>query len=109
MTRRIITAALASALLLPAAAAGAPKPKPPKNDNQVSIAASPVRILYGRTSTITGKITGQDHAGKTVTLQEDDFPFENFRSVKTAVSGSGGDYSFTVQPALNTRYRVVAK
>ena len=107
MNRRIAIAALASALVLPATADGAPKP--PKNDNQVSIAASPTRILFGRTSAISGKITGQDHAGKTVTLQEDGFPFDTFRSVKTAVSASGGDYSFTVQPALNTRYRVVAK
>jgi len=107
MTRPIAIAALSSVLILPAVAAGAPKP--PKNDNKVSIAASPTRVLYGRTSVIAGKITGKEHGGKTVTLQEDGFPFDTFKPVKTATSSGNGDYTFTVQPALNTRYRVVAK
>jgi plastocyanin len=107
MNRHIAIAAIAAILVLPAVASGAPKP--PKKDNQVSIAASPTRILYGRTSAIAGKITGQDHAGKTVTLQEDGYPFDTFKPVKTTTSSAGGDYTFTVQPALNTRYRVVAK
>jgi hypothetical protein len=68
-----------------------------------------VRILYLRTSVVSGKVTGSDHAGKQVTLQEDPFPFDTFKQKVTTTTSAGGDYTFTVQPALNTRYRVVAK
>lgn len=106
MFRTTIATAAVLALALPAGALAA---KPPKNDNQVSISATPTRVLLGRTTVIAGKITGADHAGKTVTLQEDGYPFDGFKAVRTTTSGSGGDYTFSVIPTLNTRYQVVAK
>ena len=108
MTRYFVAVGAAlGALALPAGALAAPKPRP--GANQVSVAANPLRIAFGGTSTISGKLTGNDHAGKTITLQEDVFPFDVFKAVKTATTNSGGDFSFAVQPGANTRYRAVAK
>ena len=106
MIRLTVTALAATALMAPGASLAA---KPPKNDNQVSLGATPVRVLFGRTTVLAGKVTGADHAGKTVTLQEDGYPFDGFKASKTTTTAAGGDYSFSVIPALNTRYQVVAK
>ena len=64
---------------------------------------------FGKTTTITGRLRGQDNAGKTIELGENPYPFrdnDRFKAVGTATTDANGDYSFTVTPALNTNYRV---
>jgi hypothetical protein len=109
MNTKLMAIAGVSSLALAGAAPALAGKKPPKDNNQVSIAANPVRILYLRTSVVSGKVTGSDHAGKQVTLQEDPYPFDSFKAKATATTDAGGDYTFTVQPSANTRYRVIAK
>ena len=78
--------------------------------NNVSIAAtSPV--TFGRSTTVTGKVTGNGSSGLSVDLQADPFPFEDngFGDVATGTTDANGDYRFTAQPAAHTRYRTVVK
>ena len=77
----------------------------------VSIAAQPAKITFGGASTISGTVTGSKVAGVVVTLQESPSPFTApFKNTgATATTDASGHYSFTVNPALNTRYQVVAK
>jgi hypothetical protein len=75
----------------------------------VSISLKPGSVVFGRATTITGKVTGSKHAGVTVTLRESPFPFTSFKNVATATTDTNGNYRFTHKPALNTRYQVTAK
>src|SRR5205085_1878224 len=51
-------------------------------------------------------LTGNNHAGKTVVLQQDPYPYDHFNNAGlTTTTASNGSYSFTVHPPRNTRYR----
>src|SRR6266545_6971503 len=102
---RIAAAAFAAAAIaIPAAALAAP-PSP----HQLSISAQPNPVVFGKTVAITGKLTGTDSAGETVTLREDPFPFGNFGNPTSATTAADGSYSFTVKPTVNTKYQATAK
>lgn len=79
--------------------------------NNVSIAATPTTITWGRSTTITGKVTGSGNAGVPVDLQADPHPFADngFTTIANSATNAAGDYSFVQQPKLNTRYRVIAR
>jgi hypothetical protein len=77
--------------------------------NAVSMSLKQGSIVFGHTVTISGKVTGSNASGVTVTLQESPFPFTSFKNVANATTSSNGSYTFTRKPGLNTRYRVVAK
>ena len=100
------------ALLVPLAATAAKKPpKPDQGPNpDLTIAADPNPVPFGKTTTISGRLRGQDNAGKTVELGENPYPFREgnnpFRRVAETTTDANGDYSFTVTPELNTNYRV---
>jgi hypothetical protein len=105
-----LLAGLFVAALLPALASADHKPGHPKGPGtpggpgNFTIAANPNPIVFGRTTTIAGRLSGPDNAGKTVTLRGDGYPFGAFQNVATAVTNAQGDYSFAQTPALNTRY-----
>ncbi len=115
LRRTVMLAALAACALSNVGAAEAAKPpKPPKPPspaaNQLTITAAPTRLLFGRTTVLSGKLTGPDHAGKVVSVEEDGYPFDTFKALApTATTDANGDWRLTVQPALNTRYRAMAK
>jgi plastocyanin len=96
-------AALGTALVVPAASAQPPSP------HSLSIAASSPRIVFGEKVTLSGTLTGSDNVGETVTLDEDPFPFGEFRNAATTRTTAGGAYAFERTPSLNTRYRADAK
>jgi hypothetical protein len=81
---------------------------PGSNDIGIA-AASP--ITFGGSTAISGKLTGPDKSGTSAELEADAFPYadNDFAGVATTTSDANGDYSFTQQPQMNTRYRVVAK
>jgi hypothetical protein len=87
----------------------APGTGPPGGPNQVSIAASPEALTFGRSTRISGKVKGQDSGGKTVTLEENPYPYSGsyLPTGLTTTTDANGDYAFTVSPDENTRYRVV--
>lgn len=113
-SKRVLIAGLAAAAALPAVASAhhttGHSGGPGSTANNVSIkATSP--IVWGRSTTITGKLTGPGNNGVTVDLQSDPYPFADngFAPVGSSVTDADGDYGFKPSPKLHTRYRVVAK
>ena len=100
-----LLAALSAAVALPFVAA-AQKPK----DNKISLGAAPNPIRYANATTLSGKVTGSDHAGVSVTLRADPFPVDADTVVGTATTDANGDFQFTgIMPDRNTRYSASAK
>jgi hypothetical protein len=115
--KRALSATIASAatvaLLVPlvATADHAPghKDGPTGPNPDLTIEADPNIVPFGKTTTISGRLRGQDNAGKTIELGENPFPFRDndpFRPVAETTTDANGDYSFQVTPELNTNYRV---
>ena len=107
-------ALLAILLMLPATAGATHKPGHGGGGGAapaLTIAATPGLIVFGGASTVSGRLSGtaQD-GGQAVELQANPFPYTGgFRTAATTTSASNGNYSFTVRPPLNTRYRVRAR
>lgn len=75
----------------------------------VTIAAAPLTVTFGGTTTISGQVTNAP-AGTTVTLQQSPHPFAAYSDAGTPVAiDAAGGYSFPVVPGLHTRYRVVVQ
>ena len=108
---RPLALSIALALLAPGAAtAMSSKAAPGTTANAITIAASPLLVRFGGTSTIAGQLTGSKNDGVKVELQESPYPFAAFNNQgATATTDPTGNYSFVVTPPLNTRYQVVAK
>jgi hypothetical protein len=102
--RLAVAACAAAATALPAAALAAP-PSP----HQLSISAQPSPVVFGKSVAITGKLTGTDSAGETVTLRDDPFPFDKFGNPTPTTTTADGSYAFTVKPTVNTKYQATAK
>jgi len=71
----------------------------------LTISASADTVKFGRSVTLSGKLTGPKSDGKSITLREDPFPFDAFDNVATATTDANGDYAFTRTPTVNTRYQ----
>jgi hypothetical protein len=82
---------------------------PPKNT--VDIAGSPGAVTFGRSTVISGKVTGPKAGGVQVVLQQQAYPYTTpFRPTGAVTNtASNGHYAFTVSPRTRTHYRVVAK
>ncbi len=99
-----VLAALSSLALLavPAAAQAAP-----------ALSAHPAKdeIVFGHSTTISGKLVGEpiSNAGQTLRLRASPHPFDSFSTIDTATTGADGSYTFTVTPDRNTIYRVVTE
>ena len=79
--------------------------------NTLTCAASPRKVTFGRTTTISGQLTGPNNSGVKVQLEQDPVPYgDGFKKVGSdATTDANGKYSFAVKPSVNTRYQVVAK
>jgi hypothetical protein len=109
MLRLLVLAIAACACAAPLAANAAKPPKnPPTNAPALTIAAKPTLITYGRTSTISGRLTGRNHGNRPVGLQRNPWPFRAFVDARRVTrTASNGSYTFTVKPTRHTRYRTV--
>lgn len=75
-------------------------------ENRLSIGARPNPVVYFRTTSVFGRFSARNNAGRTIALQRDRWPFEdNWVSAGTDTTDAQGDYSFTARPPVNTRYR----
>jgi hypothetical protein len=83
---------------------------PPPGKNAVSIAAAPGAVTYGRSTLISGTVTGRKAGGVQVVLQEQAYPYATPFKPTGAVTNTGanGHYTFTVSPLTRTHYQVVA-
>jgi hypothetical protein len=76
------------------------------SNHSISIAAAPVKITWGKSTTISGTVTGPLKARRRVTLKATSYPYtspftDTGQTMRTSASGS---YSFTVSPSQSTRY-----
>lgn len=109
MRRQTISlGAAAAALAAPAAVAAAKPPKPPA---KVTLAAAPSPVTFGRSTTLSGRLTGGKTAsGETIVLQADRAPLDgHYDDVTTVLTDANGEWSATDAPPALTRYRAVAK
>jgi hypothetical protein len=108
-TTLALSAAVAALGVVPFAAHAAkpPKPsKPPKSaPGNLMLAAAPNPVKFGRSVTLSGKLTGANNSGKPVGLFADPFPYDTFHKVTSATTSATGDYSTTQKPSVNTRYK----
>jgi hypothetical protein len=98
--KRTLLIAAAGLVALAAPALGA-KPEA-KN---LTIDATPTTIKYGGTVVLTGKLTGANNAGRSVTIEQDVYPLDTFTNAGTATTTATGDWTFGHKPTANTRYR----
>jgi hypothetical protein len=118
--KRILLAAavLAACASVPAATAQKPPDKPPKKPSEnpvgetrgqpgaLSLTVTPNPVRFGRSVTISGSLTGPNNTGRTITLREDPFPFDDLSNVGSTDTDTQGNYSFVRSPTVNTNYQV---
>lgn len=113
MHRILVAAAvLAACASVPAATAHKPPDKPKKQPGEpgrqagsLSLAVTPNPVKFGRSVTISGTLTGPNATGRTISLREDPFPFDDLSNVGTVDTDAAGNYSFSRSPTANTRYQ----
>lgn len=85
--------------------------KTQKTPPQVTLGASPTRIVFGGSTTLSGQFTpspGTTAAGVKVTLQQDGAPFNlDYKAAATTKTDATGHFSFAQMPSINTTYRAV--
>lgn len=109
--QRIVTAAVAAAAVaVPITADAAKPPQPPGGGKTgIAIAASPNPVVFGRTSTVSGKLTGST-GPVTVDIQANPYPYAGFKTIRTVTSDAKGNYSSgPLSFAVNTSVRAVAQ
>lgn len=108
---------VASLALVPVAAAQKKPPKPPNPTPApgavaITLDAKPNPLVFGRTATLSGRLSGPVGAGVAVRLEQDKTlplgdKFEPAGMETTAPAN--GRFQFAVRPSVSTQYRVVAK
>jgi hypothetical protein len=74
----------------------------------VSIHPQKREILYGKSTKITGHLGTAPNKGQRIRLESRPYPYTGaFKPVSRKNTDSNGNYSFTVRPDRNTRYRAV--
>ena len=99
MKRTAITIAAVAMLAMPAALSAQAQPK------NLTISPNTAEVKFGRAVTLSGKLTGQDNSGQTVTVEKDPFPFGAFETAGTTQTNASGEWSFADKPTVNTHYR----
>jgi hypothetical protein len=99
MKPTIIAVAALVAATVPVAHAAKPAPK------NVTISATPTTIKFGKSATLSGKLTGANNANRPVTIEQDPFPFDTFTPAGNTTTNTSGDWTFGVKPTVNTRYQ----
>jgi hypothetical protein len=95
--------------LIPVGASAHHKPGHTQGGGQqgpLSITARPNPIVYGGSTVISGRLTGQKNGGQTISLRSDPYPFAALGNVATTTTASNGNYSLTQKPLVNTRFQV---
>jgi hypothetical protein len=99
MKRTLAIATAATAAVLVSTAYAQPEPK------NITIDATPTTVKFGGAVTLSGKLTGQNNSGRSVTIEQDPFPVDTFANAGTATTNTTGDWSLILKPDRNTRYR----
>jgi hypothetical protein len=105
MRRMALVAILLAAWPVAAAAHHQPGHGDGGGAGNLTLAAQPTTVTFGRAVTLSGRLTGPNNAGRQVNLRADPFPFDSFDNVGSATTNAQGDYTLAQSPALNTRYQ----
>lgn len=82
---------------------------PPGGQDDVTLAAAPNPVVFGRAVTLSGRVRAPGNNPIQVTLEQDPHPFgDRFTTVGSRATEGNGSYSFTHIPREHTRYRVAA-
>ena len=99
---KTMIALIAAGLVLVAAPAASAQKNQPGN---LTLRASADLVKFGAVITLSGKLTGPNSDGKTVQVQEDPFPVDDFTNLGSVTTNAQGDWTLSHQPPVNTRYR----
>jgi hypothetical protein len=103
MKRILLIAAAGLATFVPTAAAThQPNHGGPGN---LTIDATPTTVKFGRSVTLSGKLTGANNEARPVTIEHDPFPVDTFTEAGVTTTNATGDWTFAHTPTVNTRYR----
>ena len=117
MTRSLTPLLAFGALLIPAASAAAdhrPDHNPPGGNTATTISALDARpnpLVFGTTTDLTGRLSGDARSGVTVRLEADATrPYgDAYTQISTATTNQAGRFAFKPKPQVNTQYRVIAQ
>jgi hypothetical protein len=87
---------IAAALVLPVVAVTAPP--------SLTLAASPLSVTYGGTTTLSGKVSLQ-RAGEDVDILAQECGTTAFKRLASVPTTSGGTFTYAAKPTKNTAYR----
>ena len=91
--------AVVIASIVPGVSAQKPEAK------NLTIGPNTAIVKFGGAVTLSGKLTGKNNSGRTVTVEADPFPVDTFANVGTTTTNASGDWTFAHKPTANTRYR----
>jgi len=102
MGMRLFTVTLAAAAMLVAAAPAMAQRQP----GNLTLNASAKLVRFGKTVTLSGKLTGRNNSARNVEVEQDPFPFENtFIRLAVVSTTAQGDWTSLAKPSVNTHYR----
>lgn len=107
---RVVLVAAVAAVSLPVVAYADHKPGHGGGggSGKLTISAAPNPIVFASTTTLSGRLTGPNNGGVTVTLRRDEFPYNSdLKAVATTRTDAGGNFAFTQRPVRNTSYQAV--
>lgn len=82
--------------------------KPDKNAT-LTITAAPLKVKFGKATTISGTLSTKQAAINLI-LEGDAFPYDGkFDELTKAITTADGNYTFSIAPALGTKYRVTTE
>ena len=97
----VVAAGLTTMAVLAAAPSSAFAQQP-----TITVQASATQVGTGSSVTLTGQLTDAP-ADSQVALTQAAYPYTSSSPVSTATPDAGGNFSFTVSPAIDTRYQVM--
>lgn len=83
--------------------------QPGPGSGQLTLTAAPSPVVYGGSTTLSGKLGGGQAGGQSVLIEANPAPFTAFKQSATVTTNANGSYSATVKPLVIMRYRATAK
>lgn len=98
MKRTLVAAAVLPAILAVSATAQAPQ-------RTLTLSATPTTVKFGKTLTLSGKVTGSNVDGRNIRIEQDVLPLDSFSDATSTDTNASGDFSVVVTPTASARYR----
>jgi hypothetical protein len=103
MKRAVFVACAASLVIAVPTALGKP------SSSSIFVTATQKTVVFGWSTTISGRVSGTQAAGAAVTLEAKPYGSSSYSTVQSTFANSSGNYSFTYYPTGNVTVRTVGK